>query len=171
LAFCSNCGLKLSEGVKFCSSCGTQINSISVNTDVSKSEETNNMQSSNNDISSMTYLDKNQALTKDENCLNTSIEKSTKKWLTALLLCIFIGGGHRFYVGKIGSGILMFILWAIGYLWGSASLQTSVYFGPAILVIPGIFFISYSIWWVIDIIMICNAKFKDKKGFLLKKDQ
>lgn len=31
-----------------------------------------------------------------------------KSWLTALLLCIFTGGLgiHRFYVGKIGTGIL-----------------------------------------------------------------
>ena len=33
---------------------------------------------------------------------------SDKSWLAALLLCFFIGGFgvHRFYVGKIGTGIL-----------------------------------------------------------------
>lgn len=32
-------------------------------------------------------------------------------WTTALLLCIFLGifGAHRFYAGKIGTGILMLI--------------------------------------------------------------
>ena len=37
--------------------------------------------------------------------------KSEKNWLTTLLLCIFLGGlgVHRFYAGKIGTGILQLI--------------------------------------------------------------
>ena len=36
---------------------------------------------------------------------------SEKNWLTTLLLCIFLGnfGVHRFYAGKIGTGILMLL--------------------------------------------------------------
>lgn len=46
---------------------------------------------------------------------------SDKDWLVALLLCIFLGGIgiHRFYVGKIGTGILYiftFGLFGIGSL-------------------------------------------------------
>ena len=46
---------------------------------------------------------------------------SDKDWLVALLLCIFLGciGIHRFYVGKIGTGILYiftFGLFGIGVL-------------------------------------------------------
>ncbi len=60
-----------------------------------------------------------------------------KSKLTALLLCIFFGGIgiHRFYTGKIGTGIL----------W---------------LLTGGCFGIGY----VVDIIMIATGKFMDKDG-------
>lgn len=66
---------------------------------------------------------------------------SNKNWLAALLLCIFLGqlGIHRFYVGKIGTGILM--------------LLTAGGFG---------------IWWIIDIILIASSTFTDKSGAVLK---
>lgn len=65
-----------------------------------------------------------------------------KDWMTTLLLCIFLGGigVHRFYVGKIGTGII----------W----LLTGGCFG---------------IGWLIDIIKVACGKFKDKKGNLIQK--
>jgi hypothetical protein len=62
---------------------------------------------------------------------------SDKSWLAALLLSIFLGpiGVHRFFVGKIGTGILqLFTLGGLG------------------------------IWALIDIIMIATKQFKDKDG-------
>jgi TM2 domain-containing membrane protein YozV len=66
--------------------------------------------------------------------------KSDKDKITALLLCIFLGwlGIHRFYVGKIGTGIV----------W----LLTCGVFGIGI---------------IIDIILIAVDKFKDKEGNVL----
>ena len=67
--------------------------------------------------------------------------KSEKNWLVALLLCIFLGalGVHRFYVGKIGTGLLqIFTLGGCG------------------------------IWVFIDFIMILVGSFKDKDGNELK---
>ena len=64
----------------------------------------------------------------------------SKSKITALLLCIFLGGlgVHRFYVGKIGTGIV----------W---------------LLTGGVF----GIGWLVDIIMIAVGKFKDKQGNIL----
>ncbi|MBW2040218.1 MAG: TM2 domain-containing protein [Deltaproteobacteria bacterium] len=65
-------------------------------------------------------------------------ELSDKKRLPALLLCLFLGalGIHRFYVGKVGTGIL------------------------TIVTIGGFF----GIWPLIDLIMIIAGTFKDKQG-------
>ena len=62
---------------------------------------------------------------------------SEKKRLVAFLLCFFFGylGIHRFYVGKVGTGIAMiFTLGGLG------------------------------IWVLIDFIMIIVGSFKDKEG-------
>ena len=69
-------------------------------------------------------------------------EVSEKKRLVALLLCFFLGGLgiHRFYVGKIGTGILQ------------------------IITICGFF----GIWVLIDLIMIIVGKFTDKQGKVLE---
>lgn len=47
--------------------------------------------------------------------------RSNKNWVVCLLLCIFLGylGIHRFYVGKIGTGILWLLtvgLFGVGYI-------------------------------------------------------
>lgn len=64
-------------------------------------------------------------------------EGTTKRILPAFLLCFIFGvfGVHRFYVGKIGTGILMIL--TLG---------------------------CFGIWTVIDLIMIIVGAFKDKNG-------
>ncbi|MFT5732196.1 MAG: TM2 domain-containing membrane protein YozV [Planctomycetota bacterium] len=58
------------------------------------------------------------------------------------LLCWFLGvfGVHRFYAGKVGTGILMFL--TIGGL---------------------------GIWWLIDMIVILVGSFRDKENRLIFK--
>lgn len=67
--------------------------------------------------------------------------KSEKDWLVTLLLCLFLGGlgVHRFYAGKIGTGILQLI--TIG---------------------------GCGVWTLIDLIMIITGSFKDKDGYVIK---
>jgi len=60
-----------------------------------------------------------------------------KSWVVALLLSIFLGGLgiDRFYLGRIGTGILKLITCG-----------------------------GLGIWWLIDLIMIATGKMKDSKG-------
>ena len=47
------------------------------------------------------------------------LNKSEKDWIVTLLLCFFVGslGIHRFYVGKIGAGILQLITLGACGIW------------------------------------------------------
>jgi TM2 domain-containing membrane protein YozV len=78
------------------------------------------------------------------NDLNTaqasSSEISPKSRLAAVLLCFLLGffGAHRFYVGKIGTGILMLVT-----------------FG------------GFGIWALIDLIFVIIGSFRDKEGRLV----
>lgn len=62
---------------------------------------------------------------------------SEKDWKVALLLCIFIGayGGHHYYMGNIGKGLLY--TFTVGL---------------------------FGIGWIIDIILIATGNFKDRYG-------
>lgn len=69
------------------------------------------------------------------------MEKSDKDFIAVLLICFFLGGFgiHRFYVGKIGTGILQ------------------------LLTLGG-----FGIWVLIDFIMIAVGSFTDSEGRYIK---
>tara|TARA_B100000676_G_C17878203_1_gene732440 strand:+ start:368 stop:607 length:240 start_codon:yes stop_codon:yes gene_type:complete len=68
-------------------------------------------------------------------------QTSGKNFVATLILCILLGGlgVHRFYVGKVGTGIIM------------------------LLTLGGL-----GIWQLIDIIRIAIQKFKDSDGAVIK---
>ena len=61
---------------------------------------------------------------------------STKSRLATLLLCFFLGwaGAHRFYVNKIGTGVMMLLSGG-----------------------------GLGIWWLVDIIFVVSGAFRDKE--------
>ena len=64
-------------------------------------------------------------------------EPSDKDFVITLLICVFLGGlgVHRFFVDKIGTGVLMLV--TLGGL---------------------------GLWWIIDIILIVTGSFEDSEG-------
>jgi hypothetical protein len=71
---------------------------------------------------------------------NRSISSSPKSAVITLLLCLFLGalGAHRFYVGKVKTGILM------------------------LLTLGG-----FGIWTLVDLVLIVCSDFKDSEGRVL----
>lgn len=109
--FCTYCGTSCEPGAHFCKECGKSLESSS------------------------------QPLPLTKNETPSSSPKSEKSARTALLLCLFLGplGIHRFYVGKIGTGLLM------------------------LLTAGGL-----GIWTLVDLILIASCDFKDADGKLLE---
>lgn len=79
------------------------------------------------------YHQKYNTAKRAENC-------SPKSRLVALLLCVFLGslGIHRFYVGKIGTGVIWLL--TLG---------------------------CFGVGWLVDIILIACGSFSDSAGLLV----
>jgi hypothetical protein len=80
---------------------------------------------------------------KPANNINPSGSETNSRWLTLLLLSIFLGelGVDRFFVGKIGTGILKLV--TLG---------------------------GCGVWWIIDLIMVATNKFTDSDGNVITKN-
>jgi TM2 domain-containing membrane protein YozV len=68
-------------------------------------------------------------------------DRSECSFVAAMLLCFFLGvlGIHRFYVGKIGTGILQLL--SCG---------------------------GFGVWWIVDFVLIATSNFRDKQERYLR---
>lgn len=90
--FCSKCGKQLEDNATVCSACGATVASAQAEAPRQQPVIVN---IENSNTNSNTNINPN------------AMKKEKNKWV-ALLLLIFLGavGGHKFYEGKIGMGIL-----------------------------------------------------------------
>ena len=140
--FCSNCGKENPDTAKFCAGCGKPIAEAAATAAAPAQQTIINM------------APPVQAVPAAPVAAGVSPKSKT----AAALLAFFLGqlGIHRFYVGKVGTGIVMLLLTIIGY--------------ATIAFVVGFFVLAaVGIWILVDFIMILMGKFKDKKGLLITK--
>ena len=126
---CMNCGAKPLAGNSYCNACGAETNKLAE-----------------------ICVKCGAKLSKT----GTVAGASTKSRLALTLLAFFLGslGVHRFYAGKIGTGVVMLILTIVGY----ATVWLIFGFIPLAAV---------WVWNLIDFIYAIIGKFKDKEGNLI----
>lgn len=110
--YCKNCGNQIDNNAKFCPECGASQNGA-----VPQQPVIHVVNNNTNVNRNFGYIHKS-------------------KWV-AFFLCLFLGylGAHRFYVGKIGTGIIW--LFTMGF---------------------------FGIGWILDLIFILLGGFRDKAG-------
>ena len=82
------------------------------------------------------------------------VSEAPKSWLTALLLCFFLGsfGAHNFYLGYKKRAITQLVLVVIGIL-------------TSIIVIGVLFILAVGIWAFVEFLMLLiNADYRDAWG-------
>ncbi|MCR4790558.1 MAG: TM2 domain-containing protein [Treponemataceae bacterium] len=99
--FCKFCGTKIPTSAVLCTACGRQVEEL-------KGASSNQAQPT-------------IVINNDNNNVNTNINGGVasgkaKDKVVAILLCLFLGylGAHRFYEGKIGTGILWLLTFGLG---------------------------------------------------------
>ena len=115
--YCNHCGQQIADGTKFCPECGASQNGAAPQQQPVIHVINNNTNTNTNVNRGYGYHHKS-------------------KWF-AFFLCLFLGylGAHRFYVGKIGTGIIW--LFTMGF---------------------------FGIGWILDLIFILLGGFRDKAG-------
>jgi len=132
--FCPRCGISILTGLSFCPNCGAQVGSQA-------------------DV----CLKCGARLPKPE-----THRVSTKSRLATTLLALFLGafGAHRFYVGKVGTAIVMLMLGLVGFL-----ILLTIWLSPIGLA----FMVAVGIWAFVDFILSLVGRFEDDSGLTIEK--
>ena len=142
--YCSKCGKELVDTAVICPSCGTPTPLYDQQRQAAKEEPQQAAV---------------QHITIDREA------DSPRSRSTALMLCIFLGilGGHRFYTGKVGTGVLMVWLGANVLVKVAAALGGWTAY-PAATAMAAVFVV----FWVADLAMILGGSFCDAQGRRLR---
>lgn len=105
--YCTKCGQQINEGDKFCASCG---NPKQANTNIPQGQQWSQPYQEQPSYDRMTYENIQPVAPNSTVIINNvpTLPVSFKSRTAAALLCFFFGalGVHRFYAGKVGTGIL-----------------------------------------------------------------
>ena len=107
-------------------------------------------------------MEENNNVENVENAQNIDTQtKSDKNWLTALILCWFLGflGVHRLYAGKLGTGFLMAYLTIVA----GCILAMNLVLGLVAFVVVGGLVVN-------DFLRIATKTFTDCKGAYIESD-
>ena len=124
--YCSNCGKELADVAVICPACGVPTDNYKAQTQAPQYQQPIVINNTNTNT--------------NVNNVNVRGGYPHKSKSTALLLAIFGGwcGLHRFYVGKVGTGLIWLFTFGFGF------------FG-----------------WGIDVLTILFGSFRDKNGYPL----
>ena len=105
--YCKHCGRRIPKDAVLCVHCGRQVEELNMGTGQSPNIVINNSNVNQN--------------TNTNSVMPAGAMKTARNKWVAVLLCLFLGwlGGHKFYEGKAGMGVLYiftFGLFAIGWL-------------------------------------------------------
>ena len=116
--YCKNCGKEIAPDAKFCPSCGASTGDAPAQPQYQQP------------VINVVNNNTNQNINRNFGYIHKS------RWV-AFFLCLFLGwlGVHRFYVGKIGTGLIW--MFTLGF---------------------------FGIGWLLDLIFILLGGFRDKAG-------
>lgn len=141
---CNNCGAPIAPDQSYCPNCGTKIVRVQTQTAPEFKENNDFYIDESGEVrrkESFPEYERRQPVYETRDIYERRHLVSDKSRLVALLFWVFLGvvGGHQFYAGRIGKGILYFFT---GGLFG--------------------------IGLIIDLVQILTGNFKDKYGLPMK---